>query len=167
MEIKKLCKYILFIALIISIFYGFIWIHEMGHVITVFLVGGEVERIEVGILGGACYTNYTGNSIEWYWLICVMGSVSTLLIAVPLFIHSIWKKKIIVSTLMFIQIEKELLYWGISPYINCGDAYNVIMWYDSIDQNLIVEIVYNVSIVCLVLLVLLYVLWIYFLIKKV
>jgi len=157
---KLIYKRLLYIALFIPILYIFTWLHEGGHVLGAILSGNEVYEINVGILGGKIYVWYFNYSTRW--IICIMGSIATLVIAVPLFIYSIKKKNKWVLLIAFIQVGKEILYWMLSPHTQHGDAYNLITW-SKVQGLWIVEMaVYNISYFCIVALILLHFIFLYY-----
>lgn len=136
-------KYILFIILCIPIFYGFSFIHEIGHAVAAVLTGNIVEKIII-FPSGVCYIIWTNYSAAG--LVYIAGSLLVFIINVPLFIYSIVKKCVWVFYISFIEIIKESLYWAISPFIKWGDAYLLITWAETYKQDIIVNAVYSASV---------------------
>ena len=158
---KGIYKLLLYIALIIPILYGFVWIHELGHVLAAILTGNEVVRIEFTLIRATCYTryyNYFGRG-----LVCASGSLAVLLIAVPLWFYSIKKKNIWILVIAFTEIACEVLYWAVSPGLQYGDAHSLISW-STVYSLWIVEITVKIiSAYCFIILLALFISYFYYL----
>ena len=158
---KLVYRLLIYIPLFIISAYAFTLLHECGHAIAAILTGNGVEAIELYIDGGGLcrviWDNYEGGAGVVY----IAGSLSTLLVCVPLFIYSLWKKKPLVLYVLFVQIIKELHYWATSPARKWGDAHLTIEWAGFYEYNGIIDTVYSASICSWVAIVLVIVLFIY------
>ncbi len=150
-------KFSLLLILFLPILYFFSWFHEIGHALMVILTGNIVGSIEVNILGGVVYIVYRNYSMRW--LISIMGSIFTLIISIPFMIYSVKKKNMYIFFMAFIQTTKEVLYWGISPFMKHGDAYHIIQWAEWFNLEIIIIIVYIFAILSLIMTVMLFVLF--------
>ena len=159
-------KYSLYTILFIIIIYGFVWIHEFGHALATIWCGVRVDSIEVNIFYRCVNSDWNLGNYSIRGITTIMGWVATLSIAIPVCIYSYIKKKVFIFTITFSQIVRELIYWGISPFMEIGDAYNLIKWAGYFKFNIIVDVVYFSAVLSIIVVIILYVLF-YYLFNKI
>ena len=121
----KYHMFLIFIAtIIISTF--FILFHECGHILFFMLLGGKFLEagFKDGFLGGIYVNNsYPNQTARTFGIIG--GSLAVIIVAFIL-CKIIWntEKGVVFFYGSGQYICLELLYWGISPLIQYGDAYN-------------------------------------------
>jgi hypothetical protein len=113
----KFIQLFLFCIVIVS----FVFIHELGHVLTSYSLGGRLLSVELGFGALRFYTmeptEYASN------IVLMMGSVFALFIsstlgALGFYFRQTW---LLIASLFYFFVE--FLYWTCSPVFRFGDAY--------------------------------------------
>jgi len=142
-------------VLFLLVLYAFSWLHEIGHVLGAILTGNEVYKIDVNILRGDSYVFYYNYSMKW--VVCIMGSVLSLILTIPLLIYTFKKRNIWLLSIVYMQIAKETLYWGISSFTRYGDAYSLINWCNWFNLDVLVVVIKITAIISLIITVCLFI----------
>ncbi len=157
----KVLKYLLYAILYVITVYGFVLIHEFGHALATIWSGVRVNFIDVNIFYGQVNSAWNLDNYSAKGIVTIMGWITTLSIAIPLSVYSYIKRKEMLFTIVWSQIIRELIYWGISPFMEFGDAYNLIKWAEYFKFNYIIDVVYFSAVSSIIIVIMLYALSFY------
>lgn len=156
-RLVKLVRLVLCLILFVLAFYGLAWLHECGHALATVLNGVRVNQIGVNLNAGWVDSDWNSSNYSAKGIVTIMGWVATLSVAIPLCFYSFVKKNKWMFFLAFLQIFNEMIMWGISPFVEWGDAYNLIKWAEYFKLDVIIEIVYFTAVLIIIIAVVLYV----------
>lgn len=122
---KFIYRFIIYILLSPIVFFSLIMVHEFSHVIVIILTGNEWTGIVFNLAKMDIAVEIIYNNIEAIPIIRVAGSTGSILICLIVVCISIKFKNLYFSFFSSCKIVAEFVYWGISPIIEFGDAYNM------------------------------------------
>ena len=134
-------KKILYTILSFLIFFAMFIIHEIGHLIIIFIFDIPVDGIYFNplILKLSIDVNNSANHFHFF-ISGMFGSIFG--VSMGIITIMINKNKYIEIPIKF-YIIYELIYWSISPFLGHGDGYAVLVWY----LNLSMFLLYSSSII--------------------
>lgn len=134
-------NFFIYIGLIIA----FATLHEIAHGVTAIISGGEWQGIWLTSYVGwgrkssnvqdynfYTYTTYSG--ILSYRCVKIAGSLVALICALLLNQIAVKKQNTTAFSASWTIITEELLYWTISPLLKFGDAYQLLLSFEKMNQ---------------------------------
>ncbi|MFX1394214.1 MAG: hypothetical protein ACFFAH_11625 [Promethearchaeota archaeon] len=104
----------------ISFFVLFIFVHELGHLLTAILFGGKAIGITYSNL--SFYAITKSNSVESRKAIVLGGSIFVFIVGSIIDSIAIIRNKVILHITMTIIITSEIMAWSVNAFLGLGDA---------------------------------------------